>query len=829
MPLSLLSSINVLTKYSNIDPYLAASNMKFAYSIRKVVSNYTGPVLNIRSSGGTTSDFYSDLSQNYLTTGAGGTGTSYATWIGNNVGFVVTWYDQSGKGNHATNSTASTQPTLVKVNGIYVIQWLFPNSNLLNITNSAIGVTQPNTIFCQFWNNNLVHGSIITTQNDFEMRFGGTTAVNINGDSNTGDWFYNATGTKLAYANNVSLSTSSGTLSGTSTWQVLSLSAQTPIWLNNSVNTYFNRVGTDGLLPASRGINGYMAELICHNTQMGANSMQSFYKNALTAIKTTAVDPFRLASNITFAYSVRVIVPTYTGAVLNIRNSAGGTSDFYSDSTQSYLTTGSGGTGTSYASWIGSNTGYVVTWYDQSGKGNHATNSTTSSQPTLVNLSGKYVVQWLKSNQTVLNITNAAVGVTQPNTIFSHFWNNNTTNPGGNILTTQYDYGMRFISGVTFGSGGNGGDWYYSGSGTKLAYGNNIDITTAGALSGTSTWQAFAVSVQTPAWTTSQTASTSYFNRVGQDGIFPTDRSINGYMSEMICHNNQMNAYSMQAFYSNILSNSLTADPYQLASNMTFAYSVRLINPVGYSGPVMNIRNSAGGTSDFYSDSTQSYLTTGVGGTGTSYASWIGANTGYVVTWYDQSGKGNHATNTTTGATQPNITTQSGKYVIQWQSANSTVLNITNAAIGVTQPNTIFSHFWNNNTSSSVGGTIITTGYDYEMRFYPNATGFDNGQQNGGDWYFSGSGTKLAYGNNVNITSTGALSGTSIWQVFSVSVQTPAWVTSQTAGNTSYFNRVGIDGYSNLRAINGYMTEMICHNTQMVASSMQAFYSNRLF
>jgi hypothetical protein len=41
-------------------------------------------------------------------------------------------------------------------------------------------------------------------------------------------------------------------------------------------------------------------------------------------------------------------------------------------------------TGGSYSAWIGSATGYVTQWWDQSGKGNHAAQSTTSLQPTIV-------------------------------------------------------------------------------------------------------------------------------------------------------------------------------------------------------------------------------------------------------------------------------------------------------------------------------------------------------------------------------------------------------------------------------------------------------------
>jgi hypothetical protein len=40
----------------------------------------------------------------------------------------------------------------------------------------------------------------------------------------------------------------------------------------------------------------------------------------------------------------------------------------------------------------------------------------------------------------------------------------------------------------------------------------------------------------------------------------------------------------------------------------------------------------------------------GYNGTGTSYASWIGAGTGYISVWYDQSGRKYNATQTVAGS-----------------------------------------------------------------------------------------------------------------------------------------------------------------------------------
>jgi hypothetical protein len=59
-------------------------------------------------------DFYADRLGNLLT--APVTGQSLASWLGGATGYVTTWYDQSGRGNHATQATAANQPKIDLVN-----------------------------------------------------------------------------------------------------------------------------------------------------------------------------------------------------------------------------------------------------------------------------------------------------------------------------------------------------------------------------------------------------------------------------------------------------------------------------------------------------------------------------------------------------------------------------------------------------------------------------------------------------------------------------------------------------------------------------------------
>lgn len=78
-----------------------------AYSVRRLSSTYTGNLIEVRrSSDNTIQDIgYDDNGE--LDT------TSLLSFVGAGNGFVRTWYDQSGNGNDATQTTAANQPQIV--------------------------------------------------------------------------------------------------------------------------------------------------------------------------------------------------------------------------------------------------------------------------------------------------------------------------------------------------------------------------------------------------------------------------------------------------------------------------------------------------------------------------------------------------------------------------------------------------------------------------------------------------------------------------------------------------------------------------------------------
>lgn len=90
---------------------------KGAYGVFRMSSTYTGPTLKIRrSTDNAILDFYADINGN-LGSALNSTGQSLGSWIGTANAFIDTWYDQSGSGNHATQTTTGNQPIYDLVNG----------------------------------------------------------------------------------------------------------------------------------------------------------------------------------------------------------------------------------------------------------------------------------------------------------------------------------------------------------------------------------------------------------------------------------------------------------------------------------------------------------------------------------------------------------------------------------------------------------------------------------------------------------------------------------------------------------------------------------------
>jgi len=123
-------------------------NATAAYSVRKLRAAYTGSAIRVRRSSDNTETDIGFSSAFGLDT------TSLTSFCSGTNGFVTTWYDQSGNGRDATQTTAANQPqivssgSIISENGKPTLQ--FDGSN--DILSSIFGtiITSPVTYLASF-------------------------------------------------------------------------------------------------------------------------------------------------------------------------------------------------------------------------------------------------------------------------------------------------------------------------------------------------------------------------------------------------------------------------------------------------------------------------------------------------------------------------------------------------------------------------------------------------------------------------------------------------------------------------------------------------------
>jgi hypothetical protein len=107
-----------------------------------------------------------------------------------------------------------------------------------------------------------------------------------------------------------------------------------------------------------------------------SSNQNSYYQSYWQGNGTALLDSYSGASA---AYSLRNLSSAYTGPLIRVRRSSDNLErdiygTFRGDLDLAALT-----------SFVGANSGFVTTWYDQSGSGRHATQATAGSQPRIVN------------------------------------------------------------------------------------------------------------------------------------------------------------------------------------------------------------------------------------------------------------------------------------------------------------------------------------------------------------------------------------------------------------------------------------------------------------
>ena len=151
---------------------------------------------------------------------------------------------------------------------------------------------------------------------------------------------------------------------------------------------------------------------------------------------TTATAPFNILDVYTgaaAAYSLRKLRGAYSGAAVRVRRSNDNAEqdigfDANGNFNESALT-----------SFVGVNSGFVTTWYDQSGNARHATQTTAANQPRIVlngvvNKNGNRVSLFWDNTDDSLRVLPAALTVPQPVTAFSVVKLNNATTGNASVI-----------------------------------------------------------------------------------------------------------------------------------------------------------------------------------------------------------------------------------------------------------------------------------------------------------------------------------------------------------------------------------------------------------
>ena len=261
-----------------------------AFSLRKLSPNttYSGAAIRVRRSSDNTEqdiNFVSSAANAPIDTSA------LLSFVGSGDGFVVTWYNQNGSGNHATQTTAANQPQIV-TSGVVELSSSLPSikwdgSNDFLLINSVFTSTMNLTTF-------LISQSAAVSSNQYiydnsnSASFGGGYALR-----------FLSTGGFRAWAQDANINASGGSTSNNTPYLVSQMSRITlgttennEVWVNNS------NVGNTSGIPSARNaktttrighsellggfLNGKISELIAYDS----------YKSTDRAAMTTNINAY---------------------------------------------------------------------------------------------------------------------------------------------------------------------------------------------------------------------------------------------------------------------------------------------------------------------------------------------------------------------------------------------------------------------------------------------------------------------------------------------------------------------------------------------------------
>ena len=640
------------------------------YALQRVLSTYGGPVVKLRrSSDNVEADFYArtTLSVANMTTIDE---INLISWMGASTNvFVTTWYDQSGRSNNAVQATTANQPRL----DIY-------NNAVLFTTGSTSFLTMPSgtleTGAITTYTVALKHGYVSPTPSGVFLNSGNP----VPGTTNAWNGFtYSPTQYGSTwYANDVSFGTMAAgndvvwTYSGTTRSIFVSgvPSTSSPsTGINVSPGTQYIGIYNPSAPLASVTMNGQI-----YYISILGNSVPTDDRYKLVSQGIPAPSPAAILDSMTFAgrskarglYSLQRLYGNYTGPTFKARRAVDDVeADFFCGVNLAVSECTTYNRTTTLLQWAGPSGVYMTTWYDQSGSGRHATQTTAASQPLVVIPDN--VIKFTPTAPTYhwLDIPDNTIPTNSPNAPYTlaarHYTITATDciifsgNPAGALNT------WNVLRAQTSPAVGYENDWYSNDYlfGSTLTSGNVIVVTYDGT-----TRSGFINGVASPTSPSTGYTSSPGGQTIGRLGTNPTwaPYSMTGELYWVSVYGSALSSYDRAILQGQgvpmeggtaILDALSTTSKY----GATGLYSLqRLLST--YTGPVVRVRRSTDNAEvDVFA---RKALNIDLGWvlSGTTFiplSSWK-AGTLTVTIWYDQSGNAVNAVQTT-AADQPQLDT----------------------------------------------------------------------------------------------------------------------------------------------------------------------------
>ena len=350
------------------------------------------------------------------------------------------------------------------------------------------------------------------------------------------------------------------------------------------------------------------------------------------------------------AYSLRKLRSTYTGFAIRVRRSSDNTeTDIGFDSSDGLDTT-------SLTSFVGAGSGFVTTWYDQSGNGRNVTQTTVGYQPSIVS-SGTVLLFGSKPSLYFSPIvgaletkamSNSSFTLAQPNTYFILTQGTSTNTTGDRNIFDGTGANRNAIGKSNLNSN------YFLYAGTLVYSTTPVDTIKNLFVPIFNTTSSFLYKNGNAILSNANPGAQSLQGlRIG--AYQENQAHWESYIPEFIVYNSNQST-NRTAIESNINSYySIYTPTWQgtgtalldLYPSAAAAYSLRNLSST-YTGPLVRVRRSSDNTEQDIYGTLAGQLDTA------SLLSFVGAGNGFISKWYDQSGNARDLVQVTT-TIQPKI------------------------------------------------------------------------------------------------------------------------------------------------------------------------------